>query len=145
MQYSYIKKEVETRDYDDIALHWNKDVNVPFPVLDLPDVLNFRSIFTGITERQKYFIIILIGLVSFSYLLGRREAYSKTVYEVSVERKNFILLRKYGDDLIFKNYDPKTKKLGNNLVLFKIGSSDANTFTTRHVGPLSYFYNIRRE
>jgi hypothetical protein len=134
-QYRYIKKELETRDYNDIVIQWNKDVKTPVPILDFPDIFNLRAIFYGITSRQKHILLILIALVGFSYLIGKRDAYKKTKYEISTTHKGYALLRKYGDDLVLKNYNLKTKVLGDSIMIIKVGDP-TNKFITKEIGKL---------
>lgn len=134
--YIRIKDELQYQEYNDVVIKMSKEYKISMPILDAPDILNFRSIFIGITERQKGFIILLFCIVYFSYLLGQRDAYKKNTYETSVERKNYVLLRRYGDDLILKDFNPKTNKIGKSLILTKTGNSDLKTFKTVRIGRL---------
>lgn len=135
-QHRYIKKELETREYNDIVVQWNKDIKTPVPILDFPDIFNLRSLFYGITSRQKHIIFILIALVAFSYLIGKRDAYKKVRYEISTANNGYILLRKYGDDLILKNYNPITKKLGDSIIILKVGDP-GQKFISKEIGKLT--------
>lgn len=135
MQYSYIKKELITRTYEDIATTYNQALRIPMPILDRPDILNINIIFDGITTKQRHLILVLIATVAFSYLIGKRDGYKKEQFQVASAYKNFVVLRKYGDDIILKNFDPVTKKLGDSLIILKVGEQKLN-FISKNVGQL---------
>ena len=62
-----------------------------------------------------------IGLVIFKgfYFLGYNSAKNASLYKVMSEKHNLVLLKRYGDNYIFKNLNKS--KLGHDLVLIKHG------------------------
>ena len=118
MQYTYIKEQLKTKEYHQISTEWNNIVNVPEMILAMPDVLNLRwTVFKDIKMPQPIVFGIVAAIAWWSYDIGLRDAYQRTAYEISTDKKNWVLLKKYGDELIMKNYNPKTNELGDSLLV----------------------------
>lgn len=136
VQFNYLKRELKQRKYNEIAQTWNDNIKTRMPILDYSDILGFRLLVDGMTKKQRHIMLILAGIAGFSFLVGRGDAYNRTSYEVSQQKENFLLLRKYGDDMILRNYDPTTNRLGDSLLILKIGSDNSQIFRTSKVGKL---------
>lgn len=136
-QYLYIKDQLKAKPYQQISKEWNKVVNIPETILAMPDVLNLRwTVFKNIKMPQPTVLLILFAIVWWSYSIGVRDAYQKTTYEISADKKGWVLLRKYGDDLILKNYDLKTKQLGDSLLIIKVSSTIPVKLVSKNLGNL---------
>lgn len=136
LAYRHFKKEMLINDYDTVAREWIKETSTPHPFFDTPDLLNLRSMFTGITKKQRNILLILIGIVGFSYFIGQGDAYKKSIYELATAKKNYVVLRKYGDDLILKNFNPINRKIGDSILVVKTGESEPYLIYSKEIGRL---------
>ena len=110
---------------------------MPETILAMPDVLNLRwTVFKDIKMPQPVVIFIIFAIAWWSYSIGERDAYQRTSYQISADKKGWILLRKYGDNLIMKNYNPQTKELGDSLIILKISTTNSLKFVTKDLGIL---------
>ncbi len=71
-------------------------------------------------------------------MLGDYNAAEKIAY-MKVAGENRVLIEVYGDLMIFKDFDPKTKKLSAVATFLKIGEGDAISLERANVGPLEKY------
>ena len=137
MQYIYLKEQLKSRDYNDIVTSWNDQVMPKLPLFDIPDVLNF-NVLLKVTKVDKVLFLLLLGVAFLSYRAGQSTAYRKKTYDLSTNKKEFVLLKTYGDNMILKNYNLKNRRLGDSIILVKIGDSNYQIFVRENIGQLFY-------
>lgn len=107
----------------------------PFHVTDiLVEQLGRKNVLTGIM------FVLILGL---AFIVGNGNASQQTKFLISDENPNFVLLRTYGDLMIFKSIEKKdakigeeNMKLGDKIMLLKASPGLQLTFTQAQVGPL---------
>jgi len=136
-QYIHLKAHLKTKPYNQIAKEWNETVNVPETILAMPDALNLRwTVFKEIKMPQPIVFVVIVAIAWWSYNMGQRDAYKKNIYEIFADKPEWVLLKKYGDNLIMKNFNPKTKALGDSLLIIKISPTNGLKFITKEIGTL---------
>jgi hypothetical protein len=102
----------------------------------LPDPFHLKkTILKQFQASHAVLIFLLIVVAEICYNIGQREAFKKTDYEISTDKPGWVLLRKYGDDMIMKKLDTKTT-LGQGLSIIKISQFNSLNFVTKPIGKL---------
>lgn len=73
----------------------------------------------------------------FIIVVGLHHASVKTSYWTLSTHPDMVVIEIYGDTVVLKSYDPKTRKLGDNLVLISRASIEALSMKKVTTGPLS--------
>ena len=79
--------------------------------------------------------LISIMFLSFGYLRGKGAAEKESNFFLIAENPNIVVIRKYGEDLICLNYDPKSG-FGRNISLYKVDGAKPLNLTFSSLKPI---------
>jgi hypothetical protein len=83
-----------------------------------------------------FFIILTpVILILLSHYAGYKAVGYKSQYPVSITNKNFVMVHNYGEFYILKDYDPTTRKLGDNVII-ESNKTLKDVFIVMKTGPL---------
>ena len=98
----------------------------------MPDIFYLKAVLSkNLRPKVIASVVLLIAIVIISNRLGELSASNQTTFEVYSDHGNWVLLKKYGDDLILKTYDPKSGMLGDSLQVVKVSQFSPITFSEK--------------
>lgn len=84
---------------------------------------NAPSVRLQTSTMASYISIALILIPGYCMLLGYGNGSKMTAFSEIMPSKN-VIVKRYGDNIICKNYVPQTKSFGDSLIVFKIGGNN---------------------
>lgn len=81
-------------------------------------------------------IVLSIGILGLSYLIGNGEAFRQTSFLTIKSRPDVVVLRTYGDRLICAPFDKNNKEVKRELLILNISMFNEINFLMEEIGPL---------
>lgn len=97
------------------------------------DPMGLILLFNGVSRSGAGIVAGAFIVLLSSFSMGKQDALSQINYDVSVDHPGFIVLRRYGDEVLMRDYNEKTHTLGNKLVIDK---QTTQCYTTTFLGHL---------
>jgi hypothetical protein len=101
------------------------------------------------TRKDSVLNIVLVLSALSAYLLyvfftqlGNGQAMNKRVFEVVEDSVQYVVVRRYSDQLICVDYDSAKKKIGDRIVLIKLSANDPIVFTKKDLGHIADRHNL---
>jgi len=88
---------------------------------------------TLIEEFLNYTVGIVMFFPLLIFFMGYGNASQQKLFSILSDHSPMAVVRKYGDEIICKNYDKKTNKLGDSILVFKLDNSTKLSFTIKPV------------
>jgi len=82
------------------------------------------------------FVIFVYASTSLCSKLGYGKAANTVIYLISDEKPNLIVIDHHNDNFLCVTYDPKTKKIGDTISVFKLKDSGTSHFIATKTGRL---------
>jgi Ca2+/Na+ antiporter len=86
-------------------------------------------------EILNYAMILITAFPFLISFMGYGDASKQRLFSVLSDHSSMAVVRKYGDEIICKNYNRKTNKLGDSLLVFKMDNSTKLNFTIKTLNP----------
>lgn len=97
------------------------------------DPFGLAQLFYAVPKTYSGVMILAFGILMLSLSMGQNDARKETTYQFSTANPGFVVLRRYGEEVILRDYEEKTHTLGSRLLICKDGDQ---TYTTRYIGSI---------